>query len=211
MLLMLLPVALPHRGGPARRRASAARTACPARPAHRLLAIAQPLRLLISRIAEDLLDQRVQPRGRAVNEQQLHVGGAHGDPCDRLAVALGARDRAHSRIEAEASEQVGPALLLQLPTQLSAHVEDLSALNSCLACPAWACSSGSGGGAAGGGRPVSVGRPRAQSPARRPAACPVAWQGRRATAPKAPWVCPPQGGAAVITAPYRSGGDRASW
>ena len=58
---------------------------------------------------EDLLHQRVEARGRLVEDQQLDVGGERGDEGDLLAVALRVGAALLRRVEVEALDQVGRA------------------------------------------------------------------------------------------------------
>ena len=67
--------------------------------------------------AEDLLHQRVQARGRLVEDQQLDVGRQRGDQRDLLAVALGVGAALLGRVELEALEQLRPARLVQPAAQ----------------------------------------------------------------------------------------------
>ena len=73
--------------------------------------------LLGDALAEDLLHQRVQPGRRLVEDQQLDVGGQRGDQRDLLAVALGVGAALLGRVELEALEQLGAALLVEPAAQ----------------------------------------------------------------------------------------------
>ena len=78
-------------------------------------------------VAEDLLHQRVQARGRLVEDQQLDVGRQRRDQRDLLAVALGVRAALLGRVELEALEQLGAALLVEAAAQPPEQVDRLAA------------------------------------------------------------------------------------
>ena len=63
-------------------------------------------RVLGDALVEDLLHQRVEPRGRLVEDQQLGVGGEGRDQRDLLPVALGVGAALLGRVELEPLEQL---------------------------------------------------------------------------------------------------------
>ena len=56
---------------------------------------------LLNALLEDLSHQRVEPRGRLVQQQQLDVGSKRGDQPDLLLVTLGVRPSLLPRVEVE--------------------------------------------------------------------------------------------------------------
>ena len=78
-------------------------------------------------VLEDLLHERVEPGGRLVEEEQLDVGGQGGDEGDLLPVALGVGPALLRRVELEALDQLGAALLVDAAAQPAEQVDDLAA------------------------------------------------------------------------------------
>lgn len=78
-------------------------------------------------LAELLLHQRVQARGRLIEQQQLYVRRERGDECHLLPVALGVGTSFPMGIEVEALQQVGTALLVQPAAQPAEQVDHLTA------------------------------------------------------------------------------------
>src|SRR3546814_20147848 len=72
------------------------------------------------------LHQRVEPRGRLIEQVQLHVPGQRGDERDLLAVPLrvGASDL--GGIELEPLEQLGPTALVEAATEPTEQIDDLT-------------------------------------------------------------------------------------
>jgi hypothetical protein len=70
---------------------------------------ATPLPGLAHAGLEDLLHERVQARGRLVQQQQLDVGGERCDQRDLLPVALGVRAVLPSGVQLEPLQQLGPS------------------------------------------------------------------------------------------------------
>jgi hypothetical protein len=83
--------------------------------------------LLHDALTKDGLHQRVQARGRLVQDEQLHVGGQRGHERDLLAVALRVGAALLGRIEVEALEQLASASRVQAAAQPAEQVDDLAA------------------------------------------------------------------------------------
>ncbi len=75
---------------------------------------------------EHRVHQRVQARGRLVEEVQLDVGGEGGDQRDLLPVALGVGGAPLGRVELEPLDQLATALFVQPTTQLTEEVDRLA-------------------------------------------------------------------------------------
>ena len=78
-------------------------------------------------LAEHRVHQRVEARGRLVEQQQLDVGGERGDQRDLLPVALGVGARLLGRVELEALQELGAALLVEAAAQPAEQVDHLAA------------------------------------------------------------------------------------
>ena len=85
------------------------------------------LPLLGDALAEHRLHQRIEPRGRLVEDEQLDIGGESRDQRDLLAVALRVGAAPARRVEVEALEQPGAARRVQAAAQPSEQVDDLAA------------------------------------------------------------------------------------
>ena len=85
------------------------------------------LPLLLDALAERGLHQRVEPGGRLVEQQQLHIGGERGDERDLLPVPLGVGARPDRRVELEPFDQAGPALLVKPAAEPAEQVDHLAA------------------------------------------------------------------------------------
>ena len=87
----------------------------------------QPSVLLADDLAELRLHERVQARGRLVEEQELDVGGQRGHERDLLPVALGVGRAPAPGVQVEAVQQLVPAGRVQAAPQPSEQVDDLPA------------------------------------------------------------------------------------
>ena len=76
---------------------------------------------------EDGLLERVEPRGRLVEHEQLGVGGERGDERHLLAVALRVRAALLGRVELEALEQLRPPLRVEPAAERAEQVDRLAA------------------------------------------------------------------------------------
>src|SRR5699024_5457425 len=78
-------------------------------------------------VLEDLLHERVQPRGRLVEQQQVDVGGEGGDEGDLLLVAGRVVAGLLPRVEVEALDQVGASPFAQPAVRPRGDVDALPA------------------------------------------------------------------------------------
>jgi len=85
------------------------------------------LPLGLDAVVEDLLHQRIQTRGRLIEDEQLHVGGQRRDERDLLSVALGVGASLLGGVEVEALEQVGAAVPVEASAQAAEQVDHLAA------------------------------------------------------------------------------------
>ncbi len=76
-------------------------------------------------LAEDRLHERVEARGRLVEQEQLDVGGQGRDEGHLLPVALGVGAALLRRVEVEALDHVGSAPLVDATAQAGEDVDDL--------------------------------------------------------------------------------------
>ena len=77
-------------------------------------------------VLEDRLHQRVEPRGRLVEDQQLDIGRQRRHERHLLSVALRVRPALLARVELEPLDQGGPPALDEPATQPTEQVDDLS-------------------------------------------------------------------------------------
>jgi hypothetical protein len=82
--------------------------------------------LLPDDLTEHLLHQRVQARGRLVQQQQLHIRGRRGDQRHLLPVTLGVRAPLLAGVQVEALQQLGAAPRVQPAAQPAEQVDHLA-------------------------------------------------------------------------------------
>jgi hypothetical protein len=80
----------------------------------------------VDALLERRLHQRIQARGRLVQQEQLGVRRERGDERDLLPVALGVGAGLLARVEVEALQQLGAALGVQATAQPAEQVDGLA-------------------------------------------------------------------------------------
>jgi hypothetical protein len=75
---------------------------------------------------EDGLHQRIEPGGRLVQDQQLHVGGQSRDDGDLLPVALRVGARLLGRVEVEALDHLVTLGAVQVTPEAGEHIDGLT-------------------------------------------------------------------------------------
>ena len=82
---------------------------------------------LPNRVLKDLLHQRIEPRRRFIQDEQIDVGRERCDECDLLAIPFRVRIATLRRVEVEAVDQFGATLRWQAAMARGEHVDALTA------------------------------------------------------------------------------------